>query len=153
MVRVAAEGELAEATRLTMKALKEYFGLSHGAYSSMLRRVGAELAHAFSKTLTVNDLESVVGETVRFWNTHGLGEMWISAKDPLMLEIRNCYDCIGNRYGVGETLCAFKEGFVKAVLDDRLGSDSVVEEKECCGTFAPTCKFRVTGLKHAERSG
>ena len=141
------EEELATATKITMKALKEYFGLSPTAYAWILQNVGSQLAHAFSKTVTAKELDVVIERMTTFWNTYGLGEMETVSKEPLTLEIRNCFDCLGNRYGVGEPLCPFKEGFVKTVLDDKLGTNVEVKEIECCGTGSPICRFTVAGLQ------
>ena len=104
------------------------------------------VSYAFTKTVTEKELDEVMQRMMTFWNTHGLGEMEISSKEPLSLEIRNCFDCLGNRYGVGEPLCPFKEGFVKTVLDDKLGTNVEVKEIDCCGTGSPICRFTVAGL-------
>ncbi len=67
--------------------------------------------------------------------------MEIIEKDPYAFTVRNRYDCIGAQGG--ETLCAFKEGFINAILSDRTGGIGDVSEVECCGSGVENCTFRV----------
>lgn len=135
--------ELFAVVRLTMKALKEQSGLDPKDRRPTLQRAGAELGHVVSKSMRSNDVEGVLSELSASWGANNLGEMQIVSESPLTLEVRNCFDCLGVGYGVGVTLCGFKEGFIKAVLDDRLGTHSEVTEVECCGTRAQHCRFEV----------
>ncbi len=124
-----------------MKALKDFFGLKSGSYQGRLKSVGAEFGHLVARNITDSrDPQVILDQIARFWNTHGLGEMEVM-RDPFTFTVRNCYDCLGA--SSGETLCAFKEGFINAILSDRTGGIGSVEETECCGSGAESCKFHV----------
>ncbi len=145
MIKARQTDEIAESIKVTMKALKDYFGLRSGSQKERLRVIGSEFGHMVSRNIALSeDVENVLEEVGRFWTTHGLGEMQILAEEPLTFAMRDCYDCIGAQ--AGETLCAFKEGFINAILNEKavLGT---VEEVECCGTGAETCKFTVTQFR------
>ena len=140
------EDEIAESVKVSMKALKDFYGLKSGSYQGRLRSVGAEFGHIVSRNITDSkDPEVILNEIARFWNTHGLGEMEVTKEDPFTFTVRNCYDCLAA--SSGETLCGFKEGFINAIMSDRTGGMGSVEEIECCGTGAESCKFHVSPFR------
>lgn len=136
------EDEIAESVKVTMKALKDFFGLRAASRQGRLRSVGAEFGHIVARNITDSkDPQVILGEVATFWNTHGLGEMEVTKEDPFTFTVRNCYDCLGA--SAGETLCGFKEGLINAILSDRTGGLGTVKELECCGSGAESCKFHV----------
>ncbi len=136
------EDEIAESVKVTMKALKEFYGLKAGSKRGLLQSVGAEFGHIVARNITDSkDPQAILDAITLFWNTHGLGEMEATREDPYTFIVRNCYDCIAQ--SAGDTLCGFKEGFINAILSDRTGGIGSVEEVECCGSGAESCKFHV----------
>lgn len=143
MIKARHPDEIAESVKVTMKALKDYFGLKSGSQRERLRVIGSEFGHMVSRNIAPSDkVENVLEEIRVFWTAHGLGEMEFLEDDPLTFTMRDCYDCIGAQ--AGETLCAFKEGFISAIINEKAQALGTVEELECCGTGAETCKFTVT---------
>ncbi len=141
-IEARRDDEIAESIKVTMKALKDFFGLKSSSVKGKLKSVGAEFGHIVSRNITDSrDPEAILDEIASFWNSHGLGEMEIIEKDSYTFTVRNCYDCIGAQGG--ETLCAFKEGFINAILTDRTGGIGDVSEVECCGSGVENCTFRV----------
>jgi len=138
-----SEKEIFQVVKLAMKSSKEKFGLDPKENKRLLFRLGLELGHSVSKTLKGKSIDEVLEEIVNFWNYEGFGKMKISSYNPIILEGSECYDCLGLRYGVGELLCPFKEGFLKALLEDKLSLKVEVKELECCGTFHNGCKFKI----------
>jgi len=137
----ARRDEVAESIKVTMKALKDFFGLESTSARGRMKSVGAEFGHIVARRITDSrSPEIILKEIEAFWNGHGLGEMEILEKDPYTFTVRNCYDCIAAS-GM-ETLCSFKEGFINAILTDRTGGIGDVTEIECCGTGAENCTFR-----------
>lgn len=142
-IKARYEDEIAESIKVTMKALKEFFGLKSGSVRNRLRAVGAEFGHIVARNITdTTDPSVLLEELSLFWNSHGLGEMSLLAEEPFTFTVQNCYDCLAAQQG--ETLCGFKEGFINAVVSDRTGGMGTVDEIECCGTGTAYCKFRVT---------
>jgi predicted hydrocarbon binding protein len=141
-IEARRDDEIAESVKVTMKALKDFFGLKSGSYEGRLRSVGAEFGHIVARNITDSkDPQVVLDKIASFWNTHGLGEMEVMREDPFTFTVRNCYDCLGA--SSGETLCGFKEGFINAILSDRTGGMGSVKELECCGSGAESCRFHV----------
>jgi predicted hydrocarbon binding protein len=142
IVEPRREDEIAESVKVTMKALKDFFGLKSGSYQGRLRSVGGEFGHIVARNIADSkDPQVILGEIAAFWNNHGLGEMEVMRDNPFTFTVRNCYDCLG-AYS-GETLCGFKEGFINGIISDRTGGMGSVEELECCGAGGDSCKFRV----------
>ncbi len=140
------EDEIAESVKVTMKALKDFFGLKSHSVAGRLRSVGAEFGHMVARNIVESrDPDTILQEIAVFWNGHGLGEMEIIEGNPQTFTVRNCYDCIGS--SAGETLCAFKEGFINAILTDRTGGIGNVTEVECCGSGAENCTFKVVPFR------
>ena len=134
--------EDAEMLKLTMKALKEFYGLNPGKQAASVRETGNKLGLVFADGFVDGDSEEVIEQMAEFWVKNGIGEMrW--DKETGLLKIDNCSDCLGRSYGAGYTLCPFKEGFIGAVLSKKTGQQVVVSETECCGTLADGCRFKV----------
>lgn len=110
--------------------------------SPTLRLMGENVGIEVSKNLKSQSLEDILPEIAAFWEKHNLGRMSIESQNPLTIIIRDCYECsdMGN---VGKTLCAFDEGILKSVFDNKLGACSAVKEIECAGTGFSHCKFIV----------
>lgn len=134
--------EIAESVKVTMKALKDFYGVRGVSKQARLRAVGSEFGHIVARNISRSkDPGTILKEIASFWNGYGLGEMEIAEGDPLTFTLRNCYDCIGVESG--DLLCGFKEGFVNAILNDRTGGIGSVEEIECCTMGHDNCRFRV----------
>ncbi len=134
--------EIAESVKVTMKALKDFFGLRASSRQARLRSVGSEFGHIVARNISSsNDPKVVLEQIASFWNDYGLGEMQIEDVDPTTFTLRNCYDCI--RASAGDLLCGFKEGFVGAILNDQTRGLGSVDEIECCGSGGEKCRFRV----------
>ncbi|MEM4310872.1 MAG: hypothetical protein QXX95_00580 [Nitrososphaerales archaeon] len=131
------------AVRLAMKSAKELCGLDPKEKRITLKRLGYELGHSASRYLKATTMEELIDELSLIWSSYSLGQLELFSLKPLILDIYDCYDCLGNRYGVGVTLCPFKEGFLKAILEDKLGLKNEIVEIECCGTFQTHCKFEI----------
>lgn len=145
--------ELGSMLRVTMKAIKEFSGLDPSKHRNAIKRAGEELGHSVAKVINAEDPLDLAAKLSLFWNTNGLGEMELVQTDPLTLEVRNCYDCLGWKTGVGVTLCAFKEGLLKMVFEDVLKTSFEVEETECCGTIAPSCRFKLIRVANPNMLG
>lgn len=150
IVQPRQNDEIAESVKITMKALKEFYGLRSSRKDSALRQIGSEFGHIVARNISSsNNMGEVLLQISRFWNNYGLGEMLVENPvngGPITIILQDCYDCIGA--SAGEVLCAFKEGFVNAILADRTGKIGSVNEIECCGSGAANCRFEVLATEH-----
>ena len=144
--------EIAESVKVTMKALKDFFGVRGASKQARLRAIGSEFGHIVARNVSFsNDPDVVLDQISAFWNGYGLGEMHIDRAQSTTFTLRNCYDCIGTESG--DLLCGFKEGFVNAILNDRTGGIGSVEEIECCTMGKENCRFSVKTFKHEIQFG
>lgn len=140
------EAEEAAIIKLSMQTLKMHYGLNPGKYRKPVKSIGYQLGAELAKILPQQgskDVQQVVKDLSSFWMRHEIGEMgWVSNGEGLV-RIQFCSDCLGRSYGIGFTLCPFKEGLLEAVLKSRLDTNFHVEEIECCGTQAEGCLFKI----------
>jgi predicted hydrocarbon binding protein len=140
------EEEEASILKLSMKTLKNHYGLNPGKYRRPVRSIGYQLGMELSRVLSnesLKDIDSIVKELSSYWVKYGLGEMFWADRAEMKLAIQFCSDCIGRAYGAGYTICPFKEGLLEAILESKLGKKYRVTEVECCGTQESNCVFRI----------
>lgn len=138
--------EEASILKLSMRALREYYGLNPGKHAESARGLGYQLGIGLAKILPSSpsaDLDAVVKDLALYWSRNAIGEMSWMDRGNLLLAINNCSDCLGKSYGAGYTLCPFKEGLLAAFLGVKLGKPFRVREIECCGTQAANCLFKI----------
>ncbi len=106
--------EIAESVKVTMKALKDFFGVRASSKQARLRAVGSEFGHMVARNISnSHDPQVVLGEIASFRNDYGLGEMQIEKSTPPTFTLRNCFDCTGAESG--DLLCGFKEGWTPII--------------------------------------
>ncbi len=134
----------AELLKLSMKSLKEHYGLKPGKHRNPAKAIGYQLGLDVANGIFSTSLDPIIDELAAYWLRNGIGEMSWQDRAHLLLKIRDCSDCLGQSYGAGYTLCPFKEGLLEAVLAAKTDTPYQVMEIECCGTQAPTCVFQIT---------
>jgi|Deesub1362B_J571_1020462.scaffolds.fasta_scaffold00003_624 hypothetical protein len=132
-----------QAIKLAMKASKEYVGLEPSKEVDVMRKLGYELGKAAAKLIESSELNTLVKELSDIWSEHGYGKLEFTSTDPMVIEVWDCVDCLGKKYGVDIPLCSFKEGFLEAILSEKLNLSMRVREVECCGTLNDHCIFHV----------
>ncbi len=136
--------EQAELLKLSMRSLKEHYGLKPGKHRNPAKAIGYQLGLEVANGISSTSLDAVIDELSAYWLRNGIGEMSWQDRTHLLLKIRDCSDCLGQSYGAGYTLCPFKEGLLEAVLSTRTDTPFKVKEIECCGTQAPACVLQIT---------
>lgn len=133
------------AVKMVMKGLRTIYGLDPGKYRNILKRAGYDYGKILSSLMISEDLYSILDELQRLWNEFELGKMDVESVSPneAKLKIVECCDCTGIKYGIGVTLCPFKEGLIEGVLYHKLKHKFNVVEIECCGTFHEGCRFKI----------
>ncbi len=108
----------------------------------MLRLMGEQIGDELSKKFRAENVDALLDEISDFWKMNQLGELEVIENIPLTFIVKNCYEC-SNMPDVGKTLCAFDEGMLKSIFDNRLHKKSTVKEIECPGTGYDHCKYVV----------
>ena len=129
--------------KLAMKSSKEYVGLDPSKYQLEMRSLGYELGVRAAERIRSNEIDSLINELVELWSKYGYGYINLASREPLIFEIRDCFDCLGKMYGVDIPLCSFKEGFLEAIFSIKLGKNVSVKEEACCGTGNDKCIFNI----------
>ncbi len=129
--------------KLSMRTLKDHYGLNPGKHAKIVKRIGYQLGSELSTRFHSTEMSSLIAELCEYWLRNKIGEIsWENEKEGL-LAINFCSDCFSRSYGAGYVLCPFKEGLLEAVLHSKLLEEFKVTEVECCGTQAPGCLFRI----------
>ncbi len=110
------------------------------SFEAMGRHIGIELSRSFK----ANSLPELLDELTAFWNKNGLGRLSVVSKDPLTLEVENYVDC-GKMLSIGRTVCSFVENVIGSILESKVGSVEVVENR-CSGLGSNRCRL-VMNLK------
>jgi predicted hydrocarbon binding protein len=140
---LASEAEEADILKLSMKTLREHYGLNPGRHAKVVKGIGYQLGCELASGFHSTEMKSLFEELSSYWRRNGIGEMsWYDENEGLA-SINFCSDCSSRSYGAGYALCPFKEGLLEAVFDTKLGRKFKVIEVECCGTQSPGCLFRI----------
>ncbi|MFQ5909480.1 MAG: helix-turn-helix domain-containing protein [Thermoplasmata archaeon] len=128
----------------TLAALtKRYFNLLGVRTIPVFEILGKEVGIALAKSMKSETKEELLKELKTFWEDHDLGRLRIVNEDPLTVRLEDFIDCekLEHTEGAG---CVFAQNVVKAIVDERLGVDSEVEEDECKGRRLGKCGFTIT---------
>lgn len=125
-----------------MKATESYWP-DPIRHREAIDKLGEELAHDVASIFTATNLSELAAQFSFFWSGGGLGTMKIVQSEPLLIEVKNCYDCAGWKMNASITACIFKKKFMKTVFEDMLSKSVRIEEIECCRRPAPACLFSV----------
>ena len=146
MVSESNDDEEAAILKLSMKTLKDHYGLNPGKHAKIVKSIGHQLGTELSTRFQSKDMHSVINELSEYWLRNKIGEMSWEDEQEGLLAVNFCSDCFSRSYGAGYVLCPFKEGLLEAVLESRLGQQFSVTEVECCGTQAPGCLFKIEAI-------
>lgn len=108
----------------------------------LLYMMGEQVGNELSRKIGSENLDDLLVEVANFWEKNRLGEIEIIKKKPLTFVVKDCYAC-SDMPNVGKTLCAFDEGVLKSIFDNKLHTKSTVKEIECFGTGHNNCRFVV----------
>lgn len=132
--------EISDYTFSSIRSWLETMGLNtKPVLQTLAKQMGEEIASGF----TSSSREELLDEIARYWEEHSLGRIKVKDGKPLTIIVEDCVDK-DNKPFVGRTLCVFAVEILKAIVDKRLRTDSIVVEKECRGTGYNHCKFEVT---------
>lgn len=137
------DSDLANAIKFAMKAAKERFWPGPFRNRVVVNEVSEALGHEIAKYTHTEGLVDSATKISSFWRDNGLGDMKVVRAETLLIEIRNCYDCVDPNMGLTLAPCTFKEKLLKTIFKDVLNHPVGVKEVECCGAISKTCRFEV----------
>jgi len=140
----SATAEIVNTIRFAMQATKESYRPESLARREALEKLGEKLGREIAKIFTASNIADLATKLSSFWTRSGLGEMKVVQSKPLLIEVKNCYDCAGWKVSETPTSCGFKRRLMKTVFGDVLNRSVLVEEIECCRRHSPACLFSVS---------
>jgi predicted hydrocarbon binding protein len=99
-------------------------------------KVGETLYHSLKDPQDDKFLENIA----KFWQTHQLGQVEVNNKNPLVINVYDCFECKGLPY-LGKTACAFDIGLLKALFNAHYKKPHQVTETDCYATGDEYCRF------------
>lgn len=109
----------------------------------MLKDIGKMIGTEISKRMKSNSLEELIKEIQEFYETHELGEVCVYSVRPLVLIIRDEYNC-HRMPETGRSFCILNEGIIGAILENRTGMClNIVVDAECLASGYSHCKYLV----------
>jgi predicted hydrocarbon binding protein len=106
----------------------------------ILRSAGTHLGHALSRILADRSTVEVLDALARFWEKHGLGRMEVISLSPIVIEIRDCFECQSLPF-LGRPACVFDSGVLTSVFSEHFGAMPTVEETACYAMGDGYCRF------------
>lgn len=109
----------------------------------VLQRTGTEVGSVLAVKCSGRTVEDVICNMDIFWQTHGLGKIVPAGKDPLTIEVRDCFECEDLPL-TGHGACAFDTGVLAAVFSHHFKYPVKVVEVECYSSGDDRCIFVIT---------
>lgn len=144
--------DLANALKFVMKAAKEQFWPGPFRNRTVIDKVSEGLGHEVANYIRAEDMVDLATKLSSFWDANGLGDMKIVQIEPLLVEIKNCFDCVDRNSGLALAPCTFKKKLINTIFKDVLDYPVDVKEVECCRTHSAACRFKII-LSNNDSSG
>ncbi|RXE57053.1 hypothetical protein ABH15_02670 [Methanoculleus taiwanensis] len=108
----------------------------------ILYSAGSSVGRALSGLVNAPDIETLLMNLCAFWGERGLGRLEVVSRDPLTLDIYDCYECQGLPQ-LGKPVCAFDAGILAALFEAHSRDEWVVTETKCYAMNDACCRFVV----------
>ncbi|MEM2943392.1 MAG: ArsR family transcriptional regulator [Methanomassiliicoccales archaeon] len=109
----------------------------------MLRDIGRLIGAEISKRIKSSTLDGVIKEIKIFYEQHELGEVCVYSVRPLILIIRDEYNC-HRMPETGRSFCILNEGIIGGILESCMGMRlSIIMDAECLASGYSHCKYYV----------
>jgi hypothetical protein len=102
-------------------------------------RAGESLYHCVEGST----IEGIVQRMGKLWVNNGLGKIELERKNPLTLNIRDCFECIDLPIK-GEPACAFESGVLSSIFSSYYAEHMSAIETRCYAMGSNLCRFELT---------
>ncbi|HJJ27203.1 MAG TPA: winged helix-turn-helix transcriptional regulator [Methanocorpusculum sp.] len=109
----------------------------------VIRRGGIILGQSITPFIAAETLEKTVDNLSEFWSRYEFGDLSLKSKSPLVIEVKNCYECMTLPKGIAGG-CIISEGVLEAVFSAVYPEGVSVHETECIANGDPACMFEIT---------
>ena len=112
----------------------------------VIRRGGIILGQSISPFIAADTVEKTVDNLCEFWKRYEFGDLSLKSRNPLTIEIKNCYECMTLPKGISGG-CVITEGVLEAVFSAVYPEGVSVQETECISKGDPVCAFEIRANK------
>jgi sugar-specific transcriptional regulator TrmB/predicted hydrocarbon binding protein len=134
---------VANLTDMLASLTKRYVGLLGVDAFPVVETLGKEVGIALAKSMKSKTKKGLLNELKTFWVDHELGKLEIINEDPMTIRLEDFIECEKLKHVEGAG-CIFTKNVVKAIIDEKLGSDCEVNEDECKGRLMGRCRLTIT---------
>jgi len=110
----------------------------------VIKRGGEILGESIAPFIVADSLDKTINNTRDFWERYGFGNLSLRSKDPFLIEIKNCYECMTLPSSVSGG-CIITSGVLSAIFSNFYKKRIFVHEIECMAKNYPACCFEIIG--------
>lgn len=108
----------------------------------ILWEAGNKVGETLYKKVADPDIEKLLGNIAKFWETHHLGRVEVQTLEPLTINVYDCFECRGLPY-LGKPACAFDSGILEVIFSKHFQNRHRVDEVKCYAMGDNHCSFMI----------
>jgi len=109
----------------------------------VIQHGGEILGESIAPFIVSDTLEKTIQNISDFWKRYGLGEFSMKSENPLVMEIRNCYECMTLPSSVSGG-CIITTGILSAIFSIFYKKIVNVREIQCMAKNFSACCFEIS---------
>ncbi|MEN6329103.1 MAG: V4R domain-containing protein, partial [Methanobacteriaceae archaeon] len=106
----------------------------------ILHDAGLSVGEVLYDQLHSSTEEHFLQNIARFWETHNLGCVEVKGMDPLIINVKDCFECSGLPQ-LNRPACTFDTGILEALFSRHFEEKIKVQEVECHAMGSGFCSF------------
>ena len=126
--------------RLILRSLRAEFWNEGINIDPILHNAGKRVGDVFYEELQSNNLNTLLKNISRFWESKQLGQIEVITLDPLTICVYDCFEC-KDLPEIGEPACSFDSGVLDSIFSKHFNRDISTVETECYAMGNECCKF------------
>jgi len=108
----------------------------------VIRHGGEILGESIAPFIVSDTLEKTIKNISDFWKRYGMGDFSMKSEDPLVVEVKNCYECMTLPSSVTGG-CIITTGVFSAIFSIFYKKMVNVTEIQCMANNFPACCFKI----------
>lgn len=109
----------------------------------VLYRAGSKAGESLYQCVEGSTIDNIVHRMGKYWVNNGLGKIELERKNPLTLNIRDCFECIDLPIK-GKPVCAFESGVLSSIFSAYYAQRMRAVETRCYAMGSNLCRFELT---------
>ncbi len=126
--------------RLILRSLRAEFWNEGINIDPILHNAGKRVGDVFYDELKDCDLNKLLENIAKFWESKQLGRIEVLTIDPLTICVYDCFEC-KDLPEIGEPACSFDSGVLDSIFSRHFGRDVTTVETKCYAMGNDCCSF------------